>query len=217
MYSNLRYYGGSNHYLVPTSVLNDDVIYGGGLVQIIESTSEALNRRLAYMKSEDVFPPNVLSDIRLASNATLPVQFFPLCMSNPHSRNLLAGDYKLSNPLGSKNFLPFVIPMSELRRALDEEDDTDASFVVKFVDAGTSDNLRTVTEMPQEIVVLRGKKACDVVLASTGKPVSDCSGHRVPDYLLSPEVHNGPLEWFVSKLLIPYPQFVGMPEEICMS
>ena len=74
MYSNLRYYGGGNHYLVPISILSDDIIYGGGLVQVVESTSVALNRRLAYIASEDVFPPTVLKSIRTATNqTTLPV------------------------------------------------------------------------------------------------------------------------------------------------
>jgi len=51
MYSNLRYYNRGNHLLVPTSILPEEIMYGGSLVQVIKSTCPSLNQRFAYIQS----------------------------------------------------------------------------------------------------------------------------------------------------------------------
>lgn len=43
MYGNLRNYSPSNHYVVLTAILGDNLLFGGGLVQILSSTSDTLN------------------------------------------------------------------------------------------------------------------------------------------------------------------------------
>jgi hypothetical protein len=55
MYGNLRNYGPSNHYVVPTTLLGDDVLFGGGLVQILSSTSETLNLRYGTFNRRKYF------------------------------------------------------------------------------------------------------------------------------------------------------------------
>lgn len=213
MYSNMRYYGGSNHFLVPTSILSDDITYGGGIVQIIESNSEALNRRLAYMKSEDIFPPRSLRNIRLASNSSeFPFQFFPLCISNPHSRALLTNEYAASNPPSSTNFWPFYLPISEVKKAFQEEAYS-TQFLVRMADAGTSAALQD--QPPSQLIVFRGKQDCEVQVVSTGERVS-CDENRAARLILNTTDVQGFLGWLSSKLLSPYPQLVGK-KEVCMS
>lgn len=216
MYSNLRYYGGGNHFLVPVSIMPDNLIYGGGLVQILESTSASLNQRLAYMASEDVFPATTLEKIRIATNqTTLPIQFFPLCISNPHLRVLLASEYEPSNPVGSTNFMPFILPISEFRKALAEEAVQGGSYVVKFVDAGTSDSLQDTAGTPERVIVLT-RDVCEIQSAF-GEKVDECAGDRAAQFIMEPSVETGWITWLVSKLQTPYPQLVGLKEEICMS
>eukprot|EP00977_Amphora_coffeiformis_P009250 scaffold2102_cov161-Amphora_coffeaeformis.AAC.34 len=216
MYSNMRYYGGGNHYLVPMSILSDDIIYGGGLVQVVESTSVALNRRLAYIPSEDVFPPTVLKSIRTATNqTTFPVQFFPLVQTNPQSRAVVGPEYDIYNPVGSINYMQFILPISDLRKALVEEKDEEKSpFVIKLVDAGTSDNFHETTEPPERLVVLTSS-SCEIQSAE-GEKVDDCVNDRVGKLITTPPTETW-LTWLVSKFQTPYPQIVGMKEEICMS
>lgn len=214
MYSNLRYYhNGGNHFLVPVSVLSDKLIYGGGLVQVSESTSASLNQRLAYIASEDVFPPQVLTKIRVATNQTkLPVQLFPLCISNPHSRELLATEYEPSNPKGSSNFLPFILPINEVRKALSEEVSSPGDYVVKLKPDTSS--------TPGDRVIVLTKTTCEIQMLNE---LQDCGSdlHAQLILLARPndptEKHHQLITWIVSKLQTPYPQLVGMREEICMS
>ena len=215
MYSNMRYFGGGNHYLVPMSILSDEIIYGGGLVQVVESTSVALNRRLAYIPSEDVFPPTVLKSIRTATNqTTLPVQFFPLVQTNPQSRAVVAPEYDTHNPVGSTNFLQFILPISDLRKALAVENNEKSQFVIKLVDAGTSDNFHETIEPPGRLVVLT-PGSCEIQSAE-GDKMDDCGNDRAARLITTPPTETW-LTWLVSKLQTPYPQIVGMKEEICMS
>lgn len=219
MYSNMRYYGGGNHYLVPVSLLSDNMTYGGGLVQIVESTSASLNQRLAYIASEEVFPATSLAKIRMVTNQpTLPVQLFPLCISNPYSRVLLASEYEPSNPVGSSNFMPFILPVSEVRKALAEEAavlSKNGSYVVKFVDAGISDSLEESKGTPERVVALTAD-TCEIQ-SSDGDKLDDCTSDRAAELILRPETESGWITWLVSKLQTPYPQLAGLKEEICMS
>jgi hypothetical protein len=215
MYSNLRYYGGGNHYLVPVAILPDDLIYGGGIVQVIESTSVAVNRRLAYIPSEDVYPPEALHHIRMATGeSTLPIQFFPLCLSNPYSRAVLADEYEAANPVGSTNLIPFIIPISDLRMALQEEAlKNSTTFVVKFIHEGTSSSFREPTMNPESLVVLT-ETGCEIQ-AMDGTKLDKCDDNPAVQLILDPPV--GWIQWLASKLQTPYPQMVGFQEEICMS
>lgn len=224
MYSNLRYYGGGNHFLVPVSILPDDIIYGGGLVQVWESTLAALNRRLAYIPSEDVFPSNVLEKIRVATGeaTTWPVQFFPLCLSNPHSRALLAGEYEPANPPGSTNFVPFILPISDLRKALrehsveEEPSSSSSSYTVKFVYAGTSNELQDHGRTTPDRMVVLTESSCEIQSAD-GEKVDECDADPAVQLMRNPPTDFAWLQWLVSKLQTPYPQLAGLTEEICMS
>jgi hypothetical protein len=217
MYSNLRYYGESNHYLVPTSILGPDILFGGGLVQVLASTSTALNERLAYIRSPDVFPARVLDLIQSARVPTdIPTQFFPLCMSIPHSRDILLEDYQQSNPLnGSGEFYPFVLPISTVRELLQKSVESGEEFVVTLVDAGTTSPSKAL-EVPTKQIMISTNMSCKIV-EPNGRRGVDCREDGVARLLLDPPASSGFLAGVVAKLLVPYPSLVGLEEEQCMS
>jgi hypothetical protein len=221
MYSNLRNYGGGNHYLVPMAILSHDLLFGGGLVQVVHSTSAALNRRLAYVSSKDLFPPTtlryILSRRTSIADANVPIQYFPLCVSNPHSWELMMDLYETSNPAGSANFAPFLLPISSVRQALGEAKRLgEKNFVVHLAPAGNSTHI--VEEISHQIVI-RDDNSCQI-LSSDGHVLDgDCQHDEIANLVLygQPRRYSGLLQAFVDKTLTPYPQLVGWKEEICMA
>ena len=237
MYSNLRYYHGGNHFLVPVGILPDDIIHGGGLVQIISSTSAALNRRLAYIRSEDVFPPTPLTYMGTAADSLKKddiakpdekrtFQFFPLCLSNPHSRELLKDLYETSNPDESEIVVSVILPISEVRKALAEAKEANETFVVRLTQALESG----MSNDDGERVVLRSDGSCEIYPSYDNDPKTAyiCKDHYLAKLIIKAEksvpapllgyvlLANG-LRKMTEKLLTPYPQLAGQKEDICMS
>ena len=213
MYSNLRYYDASNHYLVPTSILGPDILFGGGLVQVLASTSAALNEKLGYIRSSDVFPAHVLNLIDTARSPTdVPTQFFPYLMSIPYSRVMLMDDYAQS----SGEFFPFVLPISAVRDALQQSVKSGEEFVVTLVEAGTSAPHKQVDIFTKQIVISTDL-SCEI-LEADGNGASDCREDTTARLLLDPPSDNGGfLASVVARLLVPYPSLVGLVEEPCIS
>ena len=91
----------------------------------------------------------------------------------------------------------------------------DVPYVVKFVDAGTSDNFRETLGTPERVVVLT-KNTCEIQ-SPDGEKVGDCTNDRAAQLILNPSTETGWITWLASKLQTPYPQLAGLKEEICMS
>lgn len=216
MYANLRSYNGGNHYLVPTAILGEDILYGGGLVQVLNSTSWSVNLLLAYITSKDVFPKRVVDmlqpQIRQSNNdyEHLPLQLFPMCVYNPHSREVLMEDYRASNAANSSLLAPFIIPRSTLRQTLKEANEHEESFIVEFS--------KSLEPNPSAYVRIDSSGECKVILNDSNAS-DDCSSSRIAQRVLGPQDESGSSFWkaLVDKLLVPYPEIVGMAEEICMS
>lgn len=235
MYSNLRYYNGGNHLLVPTSILPPEIVYGGSLVRVLNSTCPSLNQRLAYIRSKDVFPPTPLHYMETAltsqsSRSEAAYQLFPLCMSNPHSRAVLGELYAASNPPKSASFVPFILPISEVRKSLAEATAKSESYTVVLADpAADIANM----EEDETVVVLDSSGNCRLDTPKIeSKFVGTCANNR-----LAREVQRSPsndsdkdlppilgslllarlAKALVEKLLTPYPELIGWDEEACMS
>ena len=128
---------------------------------------------------------------------------------------MVSAEYEASNPVGSTNLLQFILPISDLRKVLvEEKNDYKSPFVIKLVDAGTSDNFHETTEPPERLVVFT-PHSCEIQSAE-GEKVDDCDNDRAAKLITTPPTETW-LTWLVSKLQTPYPQFVGLKEEICMS
>jgi hypothetical protein len=218
MYANLQNYpaGGGNHYLVPTAILGEDILYGGGMVQVLSSTSTSVNLRLGYIASADVFPTRILEllEPRIRGDMpAMPVQFFPFCLSNPHSRETLKDIYEASNPPGSSSFRPFVIPISLLRTALGEAAVRGESYEVLL-----SDSLEA---NPSVRIKLESTGACHTMTDGKlyGATYGSCTDNSMATLVLQAEEdmpgHGSLWKPWVDKLLIPYPQLIGMPKEVC--
>ena len=216
MYSNMRYYKGGNHYLVPTAILGEDILYGGGLVQVVKSTSWSVNTLLGYIPSDLVFPKDVVDilqpTLRVQADGNyrnLPLQLFPMCMFNPHSREVLMDDYIATNsPTNSLMLTPFTIPISAIKKALREANERNETFVVEL-----SDNL---DPSPNKFVRISSSGRCKV----HGSLVGDCTNNKLARLVLGQEDDPGVNSFWrplVNKLLVPYPQLVGTEKEICMS
>jgi hypothetical protein len=239
MYSNLRSYYGGNHLLVPTGILGDDILYGGRLVQVTYSTCDPLNQMLGYIDSAE-FEPEPLYTFQKAllrnasvsntpiRNQKLPIQFLPLCISNPHGKKLLIDYYRKSNPIGQPAPFQFILPLNVVKRAIQKARDQKESFVVKIADGGRSSELKqppTLVEGVTEVVVLNEQGECTVELyqgtSSSESFVTskECDEHVLAPLLLRPdeEMNKTWMDYIVSKLLVPYPQLVGESEEVCMS
>lgn len=113
--------------------------------------------------------------------------------------------------------MPFILPFSDVRKALAEEKalPNSNSYVVKFVDAGTSDNFRQTSGTPERVVVLT-PDSCEIQ-SPDGEKLDDCANDRAAQLILNPSAESGWITWLVSKLQTPYPQLAGLKEEICMS
>lgn len=211
MYSNLRYYQGSNHYLVPTSILGENVLFGGELVRVISSTSQSINLRLGHLPSDQVFPPRVISllDQTTLTNNTLAYQFFPLCLFNPHSRSVLMEDYEAVHPPGSDLFQPMLLPLSTVQQLLQDAFDKKESFVAKFqMESSITEDTSAA------IIVVDGTKSCYIEGTYFGS--YDCD--PVARKLVQPPSTTF-FQRLVNKVLTPYPKILiaGMDEEACMS
>jgi hypothetical protein len=249
MYSNLRSYYGGNHLLVPTGILGDDILYGGRLVQITYSTCDTLNQMLGYINSAELVPEPLhsyqKSFLRNASipdtpirNQNLPIQFLPLCMSNPHSKQLLLEYYRKSNPIGQPVPFQFILPLNVVKRAIQTARNRNETFVIKIADGGRSSELKqppNLVEGVTEVVVLNETMVCHVEFfkatlpdnnstissdrneESLAQTFQSCQGHDIALMLLDDRSETSWMNYIVSKLLIPYPQIVGETEEVCMS
>lgn len=204
MYANLKYYNGGNHYLVPIGILGDDYLHGGGIVKVHRSTSHRLNMHIGNVPSSLFWSNRSLAAMRdwAGMNATV-IQYMSLLMTNEPARSYAMDMYMSVNPIGSVNSVPFLLPLStvnsDLRAAREAGETYEVS--LSFAD-DDEDNVR----------VLRSDGSCE----QRYRPCSpnDSLVHRV----LDPSLREGPIHWFIDKVLSPYPQLLdGLEEEACMT
>ena len=243
MYSNLRSYYGGNHLLVPTGILGDDILYGGRLVQVTYSTCDFLNQMLGYIDSAEIEPESLYSYQKLLlrnasipntpiQNQNLPIQFLPLCMGNPHSKQLLIDYYRKSNPIGQPVPFQFILPINVVKRALHTARQRKETFVVKIADGGRSSELKEppiLKEGDTEVIAMNEQGECSVEFYQATTLEQNSNVHTIPEtfkscheqelgqLLLADHDSTTWMSSIVSKLLIPYPQIVGESEEVCMS
>jgi hypothetical protein len=229
MYSNLRYYRGGNHLLVPMSILGEDILFGGGLVQVVTSTSWSLNIQIGHLPSRAVFPPrmNDVLEPKLRSPdspyAGLPFQMFPMCLFNPSSRAIMLDEYLVYHPTHNTTLLtPVIFPVSTIRTALQRSQDNQEEYVVELSES--------LDPNPSAVVRLTSDGSCYHVVSGT--IVGSCFQTNLPynQNIIQWFVHhvgkdtNSPSSWaiwfwqpIVHKLLAVYPELVGFEEEICMT
>jgi hypothetical protein len=235
MYSNLRSYYGGNHFLVPTGVLGDDILYGGGLVQVVYSTCDPLNKMLGFIDASYLVPEPLLTVQRSLQrnhsipnsplfSDTIPMQFLPLCIGNPHSGKLLMDSYRRSNPLGTPAPFQFILPLLAVKKAIRAAQTSGESFVVKLADAGStlSKRIPALHVGTTPLVVLDERGSCVIEQLSHSEEHIDrfnsCSQFAFAQLVLRHD--DEPPSWrryLINKFLLPYPQIVGEPDEVCMS
>jgi hypothetical protein len=218
--------------LVPTGILGDDILYGGGLVQVVYSTCDSLNKMLGYINSADLVPEPLFSYQKLllrnhsrsfspTHSNTIPMQFLPLCIGNPHSGKLSIDYYRRSNPLGEAAPFQFILPINAVKRSIQQAKKNGETFVVKLADAGTSSSrIQPVYEEGiTQLVVLEDNGACSIEYSlwnHTEDAMEHCVNNTLAQLLLQDDARSWQ-NYFVHKFLIPYPQIVGELEEVCMS
>lgn len=209
MFSNLRYYGGGNHYLVPIGVLGDNILHGRGVATVHYSTSDRLNLHVGHILSKTMWSEAALAAMRDGAGMDTPVvQYMSLVMANEPSRSsAIMGDlYKLSNPTGSTNAIPFLLPLSTVRRAIRSARVANETFTAHISLPDNMDRrVRVVTNEDPECYYDHRKK-------------DNCTS----DDPLSPWYEEGQgriaLQWMVDKFLSPYPQLLdGLEQEACMT
>jgi hypothetical protein len=234
MYSNLRSYYGGNHLLVPTGILGDDILYGGGLVQVMYSTCDPLNKMLGYINASDLVPEPLYSYQKSllrnhsipyspVHSDTIPMQFLPLCIGNPHSGKALMDYYRRSNPLGVPALFQFILPISAVKKSIRIARENGESFTIKLADAGTSASRKQpiIDEGTAKLVVLDESGSCTIEHLSSVVDGSDdldnCTSHSLAKLMLRVDDVSSWQHYLINKFLVPYPQIVGEPEEVCMS
>lgn len=226
MYGNLRNYGPSNHYLVPTAILDDDILFGGGLVQVVHSTSDRLNLQFGHIQSTNVFPHRVLRLLAMARHGTthisendFPVQFFPYCMVSHHSRGQLKDAYLTSKQaLGRSKAtsIPYILPISAVSAALHEAVQAGEEFAVTLADARTSDDVNIVkNDAATTQIEIKTNFKCRVI--RKGGDGVDCATNSLATRILSPKDAGGFAGALAKKLLIPYPRLVEPEGEVCVT
>jgi hypothetical protein len=223
MYGNMRNYGPSNHYFVPTAILGDDILFGGGLVQVIDSSSDTLDLKFGHVLSSEMFPERVLRLIAMARGRSFPddfpVQLFPYVMTSHHSRGQVKEKYARSQEALKKagTFLPYILPISTVSDALYKAVKSGEDFVVTLSGAGTSERVL----MNQERRIVIGTNfSCKIILpGEDGEDVDggDCEDDPTAKLLLHPTADGGFLQKLTKKLLIPYPRLVETEGEVCIT
>jgi hypothetical protein len=226
MYGNVRNYGPSNHYLVPTAILGDDVLYGGGLVQVIDSTSDTLDLKFGHVLSSEMFPERVLRLIAMARGRSFPdnfpVQLFPYVMTSHHSAGQVKDKYAKSQEVLKKNgtFLPYILPIATVSEALYEAVKAGEDFIVTLASAGTSEHVL----MNQERQIVIGTDfSCKIVVPGGADDEDDeggggdCENDPTAKLLLQPTADGSFLQKMAKKLLIPYPRLVETEGEVCIT
>jgi hypothetical protein len=219
MYGNLRSYGPSNHFMVPTAILGDDILYGGGLVRIISSTSATLNLQFGHVLVAEVVPERVreLTAIGRGGSAVppgYPFQVFPYVMTSPHSAGQLREPYLRSQAVFEEQdfFLSYILPISRISEALHEAAAAGEDFVVVLADAGTSSEV--IIDETSHRLEIGTNLSCAIL--QDGKRVGGCENDPIASLLLQPK--EGLVQRLVRKLLIPYPRLVEVTEgEMCVT
>jgi hypothetical protein len=160
-------------------------------------------------------------------------QLFPLRMSNPHSRAVLSAGYDRANPPRSSTFAPFILPISEVQKALLEDTEKKSDLTVVLINATASEVSDAAPG--QEHITIHSGDRCQVKTlrneADGGNFVDECIQNRLAQLILrgdssellaKPVLLGSPLlreltKALAAKLLTPYPQLVGHNEEIRMS
>ncbi|CAB9521612.1 expressed unknown protein [Seminavis robusta] len=234
MYANLRSYNGGNHYLVPTAILGENLLYGGGLVKVIESNSTAINLLVGYMDARVAFPSQVVNVLQPlirhnntatttttnATATTTPLQIFPMCLFNPHSRNVLMDLYLQSsyNQNPPQLFVPFLYPISGFRKTLEQAmKNQNEVFQIKVQVVQDNNN----NGDDSVIIRLTSDGTCEILMMvgnynKTTKPCND--DNQIARMLLQPYSKERSLwQMLLDKILTPYPELVGFRDEICMA
>jgi hypothetical protein len=219
MYGNLRNYGPSIHFVVPTAILGDDILYGGGLVRIISSTSATLNLQFGHVLSAEVFPERVREFAAIGRGGSAvppgyPIQVFPYVMTSNHSTGQLRESYLRSQAVFEEQdfFLSYILPISRISEALHEAAAAGEDFVVVLADAGTSSEV--IIDETSHRLEIGTNLSCAIV--QDGKRVGGCETDPTAALLLQPK--KGLVQRLVRKLLIPFPRLVDVTEgEICVT
>lgn len=223
MYGNLRNYGPSNHYLVPTAILGDDILFGGGLVQVIHSTSETLNLKFGHVLSSNVFPERVLRLVAMARGRSfpddVPVQLFPYVMTSHHSAGQIKEPYERSQEVLKRDgtFLSYILPITTLSDALHEAAKAGENFVVALASAETSEHV--LMNQERRIVIGTGFSCKIIVPGENGEDVDggSCDDDLTATLLKQPTADGSFLQKLAKKLLIPYPRLVEPEGEACIT
>jgi hypothetical protein len=152
-----------------------------------------------------------------------------MALFNPSSRAMMLEDYLVFHPLnGSTLLAPVILPVSTVRAALKRAQANNETYVVDVTAA--------LEAHPSAVVRLSSDGSCHHVV--NGKIRDACSSAAVVAgddshdnkqvvhwlWAKNPQTNtpsSSSFSWFwqpiVDKLLVPYPEMVGLDEEICMT
>lgn len=214
-FSSIREHGGSNHFLLPTSLLfqwsytTSLEPFSGGVVRVTRSTSDYMNA-LYPANCSDELSPRVVALLRAAGHSALEF--------NPTVRQMIGADLRAHEPYwrpsSRKPFPSYTIPAVQLRRMLAEVRDRGEGFELEYevLPGVVGDETWRKTAVERSVRLVedgRGGRRCRSRM-SRGWVWSACAGDEIA--LLPPP--RGPLMKMM--LFFPYPIVPDLDELPCM-
>mmetsp|Transcript_121792 Transcript_121792/g.355891 ORF Transcript_121792/g.355891 Transcript_121792/m.355891 type:complete len:581 (-) Transcript_121792:7-1749(-) len=210
MYGNVKHYGGSNHLIVPTGLLQGycrDSLFSdgaqdtwlcdasGGWVVRVDATNSAALQRLSPADASDLLPANARTLLKAAGSSG---KYFAMYYSRMTSSDFLSN---LSASLGGMPAqTPYVVSLFELRRLLALARRRGEPFWLRFTPLPESVRslglwrTHAATEVLLDEDPRSGLMTCSLVNGSSSTPCNDGVLARL-----------GPPPWWLSKVLLPYP------------
>lgn len=211
MYGNVKQWGGTNHLVVPTGLLQEHFAdprnaepawaadaFGGGLVRV-DGTTSSVMRRLAPAEATPLMLPFARD---LLQGAGTPGRYFELYAArnyfgrdDDHESSALHNRGNDSASGADAQDLPYVEPAYELRRVLALARAKGESFTLRYTKVPWYGTPQSYAAYKGEQVVLEedaatGKRSCTV----GGAPCGDSEVALLP----APQ-------WWLTKILHPYP------------
>ncbi|KAL1514558.1 hypothetical protein AB1Y20_003653 [Prymnesium parvum] len=170
-FSSLRLHGGSNHLLLPTSLLQPSL--GGDVVRVEASTSTYLN---------SLYPADITSKIDPRSREMLLAVGHTARQYNPTVRRVVGEELRAYMPRwqpdSSSPFIKYTMPAMELRRVLWEARERNESFSIEYsrLPGGQGDETWRSSSSTARVKLVEnahGKRICKVITGLWSSPCAE--------------------------------------------
>jgi hypothetical protein len=197
-FANLRIHGGSNHYLLPTGLLQQWSVgpYAGGIARVDDTNSSFLRKLYPHEISHN-FSPRARSMMQAAGHTGR--EWMPL-----FSRT--AGPYLPFSDFGRVPHVPYTVPALELRRLLLEARKQNEPFFLyysKFNDSAVLDSVKSKARLDNQVRFSMDAQGAVSCLRQTGDASEPCA---LEELALLPEP-----SWWALKFHIGYP--IPLPDD----